>query len=46
MWFFPIVPIRGRVATEYMGIVFILLGLKNVEPLQNQRMEALVAVLY
>ena len=28
-----------------MGIVFILLGLKNVEPLQNQRMEALVAVL-
>ena len=42
---YPIVPVRGRVATEYMGIAFLLLGLKNVEPLQNQRMEALVAAI-
>ena len=45
MWFFPIVPIRGRVATEYMGIAFILLGLKNVESQQNQRIEVFVAVI-
>ena len=42
---FSIVPIRGRVATVYMGIAFILLGFKNAETLHNQRMEALVAVL-
>ena len=45
MWFFPIVPIRDRVVTEYMGIAFILLSLKNVEPLQNQGMATLAAVM-
>ena len=45
MWFFSIVPIRDRVVTEYMGIAFILLSLKNVEPLQNQEMATLVAVM-
>jgi hypothetical protein len=28
MWFFPIVPIRGRLADRYMGIVFFTLNEK------------------